>query len=178
MCDVYAAQSNAKKHIVEQCANCNVKKNSNGLYNHDDIVKAKEMIEGVLKEVFLDFFAESEVPMTCKYCIKYAKKQHPKHITPDTCMYNKKVRKFRYNSMCKKMNLKYIDYQDFKTGEEDHSGQSIRNGRGRKKIIDGVGDMITTMNEMKMDGSRWLETNVVKQQHQHYKQTSTILYHQ
>jgi hypothetical protein len=27
---------------------------------------------------------ESEVPMTCKYCIKYAKKQHPKHITPDT----------------------------------------------------------------------------------------------
>jgi hypothetical protein len=54
MSDVYAARSNAKKHIVEQCANCNVKKNSNGLYNHDDIVKAKEMIEGVLKEVFLD----------------------------------------------------------------------------------------------------------------------------
>jgi hypothetical protein len=43
------------------------------------------------------------------------------------------------------------------------SGQSIRNGRGRKKIIDGVGDMKTTMNEMKMDGSRWVETNVVKQ---------------
>jgi hypothetical protein len=54
MSDVYAAQSNAKKHIVEQCANCNIKKNSNGLYNHDDIVKAKETIEGVLKEVFLD----------------------------------------------------------------------------------------------------------------------------
>ena len=62
---------------------------------------------------------ESEVPMTCKYCIKYAKKQHPKHVTPDTCMYNKKVRKFRYNSVCKKMNLKYIDCKEFKTGEED-----------------------------------------------------------
>ena len=62
---------------------------------------------------------ESEVPLTCKYCIKYAKKQHPKHVTPDTCMYNKKVRRFRYNSVCKKMNLKYIDYKEFKTGEED-----------------------------------------------------------
>jgi hypothetical protein len=43
-----------RAHIVEQCADCNVKKNSNGLYNHDDIVKAKETIEGKLKEVFLD----------------------------------------------------------------------------------------------------------------------------
>jgi hypothetical protein len=37
-------------------------------------------------------------------------------------MFNKKVRRFRYNSVCKsckKMNLKYIDYKDFKTGEED-----------------------------------------------------------
>ena len=42
------------KHIVEQCVDCKVKKNSNGLYNHDDVVKAKEMIEGKLKEVFLD----------------------------------------------------------------------------------------------------------------------------
>ena len=42
------------KHIVEQCVDCNVKKNSNGLYNHDDVVKAKETIEGKLKEVFLD----------------------------------------------------------------------------------------------------------------------------
>ena len=43
------------------------------------------------------------------------------------------------------------------------SGQSIRNMRGRKKITDGVGDMITTIRERMMDGSRWLETNVVKQ---------------
>lgn len=62
---------------------------------------------------------ESEEPMTCKYCIKYSNKQHPKHVTPDTCMYNKKVRKFRYNSVCKKMNLKYIAGSEFKTGEED-----------------------------------------------------------
>jgi len=62
---------------------------------------------------------ESEVPLTCKYSIKYAKKQHPKHVTPDTCMYNKKVRRFRYNSVCKKMNLKYIDFKEFKMGEED-----------------------------------------------------------
>ena len=30
-------------------------------------------------------------------------------------------------------------------------------------MIDGVGDIETMMNEMMMDGSRWLETNVVKQ---------------
>ena len=54
MSEVYAARMVARKHIVEQCADCNVKKNSNGLYNHDDIVKAKETIEGKLKEVFLD----------------------------------------------------------------------------------------------------------------------------
>ena len=54
MSEVYAARLTAKKHINEQCAECNVKKNSNGLYNHDDIVKAKETIEGKLKEVFLD----------------------------------------------------------------------------------------------------------------------------
>ena len=32
---------------------------------------------------------------------------------------NKKVRKFRYNSVCKKMKLKYIAGSEFKTGEED-----------------------------------------------------------
>ena len=54
MSEVYAARLVAKKHIVEQCEECNVKKNSNGLYNHDSIVKAKETIEGKLNEVFLD----------------------------------------------------------------------------------------------------------------------------
>jgi hypothetical protein len=54
MSEVYAAQIVAKKHIVEQCENCNLKKNSNGLYNHDDIVKVQETIEGKLNEVFLD----------------------------------------------------------------------------------------------------------------------------
>ena len=54
MSEVYAAQSVAKKHIVEQCANCNLKKNNNGLYNHDDIVKVRETIKGKLNEVFLD----------------------------------------------------------------------------------------------------------------------------
>jgi cytochrome c5 len=33
--------------------------------------------------------------ITCKYCTKFSKSQHPTHITPDTCMWNKKVRKFR-----------------------------------------------------------------------------------
>ncbi len=54
MNEVYAAQSVAKKHIVEQCENCNLKKNSNGLYNHDNIVKVQETIEGKLNKVFLD----------------------------------------------------------------------------------------------------------------------------
>ena len=54
MSEVYAAWSVAKKHILEQCGNCNLKKNSNGLYNHDDIVKVPETIKGKLKEVFLD----------------------------------------------------------------------------------------------------------------------------
>jgi hypothetical protein len=63
---------------------------------------------------------EDEVlPMTCKYCIKYSKTQHPTRITPDTCMWNKKVRKFRFNSVCRKMNLKFIKGSEFKTGEED-----------------------------------------------------------
>ena len=39
MSKVFATQSVAKKHIMEQFENCNLKKNSNGLYNHDDIVK-------------------------------------------------------------------------------------------------------------------------------------------
>ncbi len=39
---------------MEQCGNCNLKKNSNGLYNHEDIVKVQETIEGKLNEVFLD----------------------------------------------------------------------------------------------------------------------------
>ena len=54
MSEVYAARSVAKKHIVEQCGNCNLKKNNNGLYNHDDIVKIRETIEGKLNKVFLD----------------------------------------------------------------------------------------------------------------------------
>ena len=54
MSKVYAARSIAKKHIVEQCGNCNLKKNNNGLYNHDDIVKVRETIKGKLNEVFLD----------------------------------------------------------------------------------------------------------------------------
>ncbi len=40
---------------MEQCGNCNLKKNSNGLYNHDDIVKVvHETIKGKLNKVFLD----------------------------------------------------------------------------------------------------------------------------
>ena len=31
-----------------------LKKNSNGLYNHDNIVKVQETIEGKLNEAFLD----------------------------------------------------------------------------------------------------------------------------
>ena len=54
MSEVYAARSVSKKHIVEQCENCKLKKNLNGLYNHDDIVKVHETIEGKLSEVFLD----------------------------------------------------------------------------------------------------------------------------
>jgi hypothetical protein len=54
MSKVYAERSVAKKHIVEQCGNCNLKKNSNGLYNHDNIVKVRERIKGKLNEVFLD----------------------------------------------------------------------------------------------------------------------------
>ena len=54
MSKVYVARSVAKKHIVEQWVNCNLKKNSNGLYNHDNIVKVRETIEGKLNEVFLD----------------------------------------------------------------------------------------------------------------------------
>jgi hypothetical protein len=54
MSKVYAARSVARKHILEQCGNCNLKKNNNGLYNHDDIVKVQETIEGKLNKVFLD----------------------------------------------------------------------------------------------------------------------------
>ena len=54
MSEVNAARSVSKKHIVEQCANCNLKNNNNGLYNHDDIVKVRETIKGKLNEVFLD----------------------------------------------------------------------------------------------------------------------------
>ena len=50
---VYAARSVSKKHIIEQCKNCKLKKNSNGLYNNNDIVKVQETIEGKLNEVFL-----------------------------------------------------------------------------------------------------------------------------
>ena len=54
MSEVYTARSVAKKHIIEQCKNCNLKKNINGLYNHDNIVKVQETIEGKLNKVFLD----------------------------------------------------------------------------------------------------------------------------
>ncbi len=54
MSQFYAARSIAMKHIVEQFENCNLKKNSNGLYNHDNIVKVQETIEGKLNKVFLD----------------------------------------------------------------------------------------------------------------------------
>ena len=39
MSKVFAAQSVAKKHIVEQCKNCNFKKNSNGLYTMTTLSK-------------------------------------------------------------------------------------------------------------------------------------------
>ena len=54
MSEVYVAQRISKNHIVEQCANWNLNKNNNGLYNHDDIVKVHETIKGKLNEVFLD----------------------------------------------------------------------------------------------------------------------------
>ena len=54
MSKVYAERSVAKKHIVEQCGNCNLKMNNNGLYNHDNIVKVHETIKGKLNEVFLN----------------------------------------------------------------------------------------------------------------------------
>ncbi len=54
MSKVYAARSVAKKHILEQCENCNLKKNRNGLYNHDNIVKVQQTIKGKLNKVFLD----------------------------------------------------------------------------------------------------------------------------
>jgi len=54
MSKVYAERSVAKKHIVEQCGNCNLKKNNNGLYNHDSIVKVRKTIKGKLNKVFLD----------------------------------------------------------------------------------------------------------------------------
>jgi esterase/lipase len=67
-----------------------------------------------------DTSSDDEVlPLTCKYCIKFSKSQHPPHITPETCMWNKKVRKFRYNSVCRKMKLKFIEGGKFTTGEED-----------------------------------------------------------
>ena len=34
--------------------NCNLKNNNNGFYNHDNIVKVRETIEGKLNKVFLD----------------------------------------------------------------------------------------------------------------------------
>jgi hypothetical protein len=67
-----------------------------------------------------DTSSDDEVrDITCKYCIKFSKSQHPAHITPDTCMWNKKVRKFRFNSVCRKMKLKFIEGSKFTTGEED-----------------------------------------------------------
>ena len=51
MSKVYTTRSVAKKHIVEQCGNCNLKKNGNGLYNHDNILKLRETIEGKLNKL-------------------------------------------------------------------------------------------------------------------------------
>ena len=48
MIKVYAALSFAKKHIVDQCGNCNLKKNNNGLYNHENIVRVRKTIKGKL----------------------------------------------------------------------------------------------------------------------------------
>ena len=62
---------------------------------------------------------DTVVPVTCKYCQKYSRKQHPSHITPDTCMWNKKVKKFRFNSVCRKMKLKFIDGREFVANKED-----------------------------------------------------------
>ena len=61
---------------------------------------------------------DTVVPVTCKYCKHYKKKQHPPHVTEDTCMWNKKVRKFRYNSVCRKMKLKYINSSEFEKDNE------------------------------------------------------------
>ena len=54
MREVYVARSVAKKHIVEQHVNCNLKKNNNGLYNHNNIVKVRKTIKRKLNKVFLD----------------------------------------------------------------------------------------------------------------------------
>ena len=62
---------------------------------------------------------KTAIPVTCKYCKKYERKQHPKNITPETCMWNKKVKLYRFNSVCKKMNLKFINRSEFETGKEE-----------------------------------------------------------
>ena len=62
---------------------------------------------------------KTAIPVTCKYCKKYERKQHPKNITPETCMWNEKVKLYRFNSVCKKMNLKFINRSEFETGKEE-----------------------------------------------------------
>lgn len=62
---------------------------------------------------------DTVVPITCKYCKKYSKKQHPAKITPETCMWNKKAKKFRFSKVCKKMNLTYIEGSKFDGKEAD-----------------------------------------------------------
>ena len=59
------------------------------------------------------------VPVTCKYCKKYKRRQHPAKITPDTCMWNKKHKMFRFNSVCKKMKMKFIGGSEFAKGKEE-----------------------------------------------------------
>ena len=76
---------------------------------------------------------DTVVPVTCKYCKKYAKKQHPANITPDTCMWNKKVKKFRFNSVCKKMKLKFIDGREFTTGNEEQWPKHKQKEEGKKE---------------------------------------------
>ena len=45
-----------------------------------------------------------ETVSKCKYCKRYRKTQHPKKISTDQCMWNKKAVCFQYASVCKHMN--------------------------------------------------------------------------
>ena len=47
-------------------------------------------------------------------------------------MWNKKVKKFRFNSVCKKMNLKYIEGKEFTTGNEEQWPKHKQKEEGKK----------------------------------------------